>query len=215
MNILGWPTQQEHEKMILNNTLHNSTVTVADMWRAHDIFGPAVPTLQGKTKERKPEPVKSTTLERIPTSLSKNIRHVTLSMGFMFVNSFPFHVSKTRKIEYRTIKAVDNLSMSTMLCCTKSIIQKYQSWGITIDKVMADNQFTPIADEIRPTLLNICTPNEHVGDIKVFVHTLKERSRCIHSALPYGLCWPRVMTVGLMESIICMLNRYLFTYSQC
>ena len=31
MNILGWPTQKEHEKMIVNNTLHNSLVTVADI----------------------------------------------------------------------------------------------------------------------------------------------------------------------------------------
>mmetsp|Transcript_461 Transcript_461/g.751 ORF Transcript_461/g.751 Transcript_461/m.751 type:complete len:174 (-) Transcript_461:165-686(-) len=173
--------------MILNNTLHNSTVTVADIRRAHDVFGPAVPSLQGKTKQRIPEPVESTILARIPASLFKNIRHATLSIDFMFVNSVPFHVSKMRRIEFGTIKAVDNLSTSTMLRCTKSIIQKYQSRGITIDEVMSNNQFTPIADEIGPPLLNICAPNEHVGDIEVFVRTLKERSHCIHSALPYGL----------------------------
>ena len=42
---------------------------------------------------------------------------------------------------------------------------------------MTDNQFTPIADEISPTLLNVCAPNEHVGDIEVFVRTLKERAQ--------------------------------------
>ena len=87
MSILGRPTQQEHEKMILDNTIHNSTVTVDDIWRAHDIFGPAVPALQGKTKRRKPEPVKSTTLERIPTSLFKNIERI-LYVGYPTPSKF-------------------------------------------------------------------------------------------------------------------------------
>ena len=184
MNVLGWPTQKEHEKMIVNNTLHNSPVTVADIRRAYDIFGPAIPALQGKTRRKKPKPVESTALARIPTSIFNNIRHATLSMDFLFVNSVPFHISKSRKIEYGTITAVDNLSVDTMLKCTTSIITKYKSRGINIDEVMADNQFKPIADKLNPTLLNVCAPNEHVGDIENFIKVIKERSRCVHSALP-------------------------------
>ena len=129
-------------------------------------------------------------------------------MDFLFVNSVPFHISKSRKIEYGTIAAVDNLSVDTMLKCSKSIITKYKSRGINIDEIMADNQFKPIADKINPTLLNVCAPNEHVGDIENFIKIIKERSRCVHSALPYGLRWPRVMTVGLMEYLMRMLNSF-------
>mmetsp|Transcript_448 Transcript_448/g.692 ORF Transcript_448/g.692 Transcript_448/m.692 type:complete len:168 (+) Transcript_448:68-571(+) len=43
---------------------------------------------------------------------------------------------------------------------------------------------------------------------RVFVRTLKERSCCIHSALPFSLCWPRAMTVGLMEYIMRTLNAF-------
>ena len=61
MNILGWPTQKNHEDMIKNNTSHNSPVMIADIQQAYDIFGPLVPALQGKSKRWKPDPVPSTT----------------------------------------------------------------------------------------------------------------------------------------------------------
>ena len=194
--------------MIANNTLHNSPVTIADIRRVYDIFGPPVPVLQGKSKRQKPDPVSNTTLARIPRKLYNNIRKVTLSMAFLSVNSVPFFVAKSRKIEYGTISAVDNRTKETMIDIAVKVVKKYAARGLIAHEIMADNEFKPITDAVAPAFVNLTAASEHVGDIEVFLSVIQERARCIHHALPYGLCWPRVMMAGLMEYIMAMKNAF-------
>ena len=99
MNILGWPTQKDHDDMIAHNTLHNSPAMLADIRQSYDKFGPPVPALQGKSKHCKPDPVPNTTLAQIPRALYYNIRNVTISMDFLSVGSVPFFVAKSLKIK--------------------------------------------------------------------------------------------------------------------
>ena len=61
---------------------------------------------------------------------------------------------------------------------------------------------------MEPAFVNLLAAGKHVWDIEVFLQVLQERDWCINHALPYGLCWPRVMTVGLMEHIMAMKNTF-------
>ena len=65
MNIVGPPTQKDHKDMIANNTLHNSSVMIADIHWAYNMFEPAVPALQWKSKPRKPDPVPNTSTDAV------------------------------------------------------------------------------------------------------------------------------------------------------
>ena len=95
-----------------------------------------------------------------------------------------------------------------MIDNTVKVINKYAASGLIVHKVMADNEFKLTTDAVAPAFVNLAVMGEHVGDIEVFLRILQEHALCINHALPYELCWPRVMTVGLMEYIMAMKNAF-------
>jgi hypothetical protein len=70
-----------------NNNIHN----------AHNIYGPDLASIRGKTVRRKPECRVRDYLE-IPTRILAIHGRVTLVANIMFVNSIPFLVSASRSI---------------------------------------------------------------------------------------------------------------------
>ena len=130
-------------------------------------------------------------------------------MDFLSVNSVPFFVAKSRMIEYGTISAVDNRTKEkTMIDNAVKVIKKYAARGLIVHEIMADNEFKPITDAVAPTFVNLVAAGEHVRDIEVFLRVSQECDRCIHHTLTYGLCWLRVMMVGLMEYIMATKNAF-------
>ena len=85
---------------------------------------------------------------------------------------------------------------------------KYAARGLIVHAIMVDNEFKPVTDAVAPVFVNLTAAGEHVGDIKVFLQVLQKHDRCIHHALPDGLCWPQVMLVGLVEYIMVMKNAF-------
>ena len=51
--LLGWHGVDTLKRMITNNELNNCEITVDDVTRAEQLYGPAVPTLKGKMKRPK------------------------------------------------------------------------------------------------------------------------------------------------------------------
>ena len=179
MGILGFSTQKDHESCIEHNLVHNSPVTIEDIRIAYDIFGESIPALKGKTKRRKPAIVPNTPLQRLPHKLYKNIKNVFLCCDFVSVNGVVFYVSKSRKINFATIRPVENRKADTMINETSRIINKYDKRGLTVHQIFADNKFHPIIDSVAPIHVNLAAAGEHVGDIENFNKVLQERIRCI------------------------------------
>ena len=60
-----------------------------------------------------------------------------------------------------------------MLHGVKNCINIYHIKGLTVESLNIDNEFACIRDDILPTNLNIVAAEEHVGDVKMSVRTVK------------------------------------------
>ena len=63
----------------------------------------------------------------------------------------------------------------------KQVIQAYQAHGLRIKAILADGQFIHLQQIIKQKgiTLNICTCNEHIGEVERYIRTVKERVRSI------------------------------------
>ena len=129
-------------------------------------------------------------------------------MNFLLINSVLFFVAKSHMIKYGTISAVDNRTKQIIIDNAVKVVKKYAARGLIAHEIMADNEFKPITDAVAPAFVNLAAAGEHVGYIEVFLRVIQEGAQCIHHALPYGLRWPRVMTVSLTEYIMAMKNDF-------
>ena len=80
------------------------------------------------------------------------------------------------------------------------MVNIYQVIGFQVTLSLMENQFrllqghTPVGVK-----LNTVSADEHVGLIERYISTMKERSRCVVSVLPFKFL-PRVLSLGIFES---------------
>jgi hypothetical protein len=89
--------------------IRNCPMTPSSISAAHNIFGPDVASLKGKTTRRTHEPV-LTGYVQIPKEILELNKDVTLAVDVMFVDGIPFVVSLSRKIKFTTSEYVPRRS---------------------------------------------------------------------------------------------------------
>ena len=81
----------------------------------------------------------------------------------------------------------------------------YQSRGLTVCDIHADNEFDCIREDIRPIKMNIVPTDSHVGEIERSICTIKERLHaCVHG-LPFKRL-PKLMITHMVADIVRCLN---------
>jgi len=72
-----------------------------------------------------------------------------------------------------------------------------------------DGQFEKIQEKItqRRVRINISSRNEHAPEIEHYIHTLKERLRCVYNELPYKKI-PARITAEMVFIAIFRLNSF-------
>ena len=205
---LGWPSTEEFLTIISDNTLKNSTVTVADIHRAIDIYGPPVPLLQGKTTQKKPLLHKPQHLP-LPFNIIQKHPRIDLYVDIFFVNRIPFLHTKSQHIGFITSQRLSSRGQTHIIAHLKHIINKYNKRGFAINFIHADNEFNlqRLKSEIQPVCLEIYAPEEHVTDIERSVRTVKERCRCMTHSVPYTR-YTHLMTTHLVEAATHWLNAF-------
>ena len=124
------------------------------------------------------------------------------------MNTIRYFATFSVHIGFGTIQAIGNGKVSTLADSLESIVNLYCTRGFQVTLALADNQFCCLEDKIKMPvgcLLNTVSADEHVGIIKRYIRTVKERSRNTYSALPFK--WlPRMLTTGIVVSRIFGLN---------
>ena len=97
--------------------------------------------------------------------LDKDYR-VTLVADIMFVNSVPFLVSASRKINLITIEHAPTRTASQIAYLLQRIMRVYNRAGFSVQTIMMDNEFEKVRHHLHDTNLNLPAAGEHVAEIE-------------------------------------------------
>jgi hypothetical protein len=155
------------------------------MHNAHNIYGPDLTLIRGKTVWRKPKRVVTDYVE-IPKQFLSIHEHVTLVADVMFVNSIPFLVSASCSINLITIEhAPPSRPVSSLGALLLCIVRVYAKAGFTVSTIIMDYEFEKVRDHVPSVNINTTAASEHVGKIEQKICAVKEQARSIICTLSY------------------------------
>ena len=101
---------------------------------------------------------------------------MTLCVDVMFVNKIPFLVLISCNIKFGTVEAIPNCTIPTLIKGIHTIIRLYKCTGFTVNAALMDGEFEPLHGDLAAEgiMLNATAHDKHVGDIKHYIHTVKE-----------------------------------------
>jgi hypothetical protein len=207
MGMVACPSERDFQAMVHLNMLKDWLGTNNDIRNAHNIYGPDLASIRGKTVRRKPKRVVTDYVE-IPKQFLSIHRHVTLVVGVMFVNSIPFPVSASRSINLITIKhAPSPRTASSLGALLLRIVRVYAKAGFTVSTIIMDYEFEKVRDHVPSISINTTAASEHVGEIERKICVVKERVRGIICTLPYKTL-PRQLIIHLLHFVVMWLNNF-------
>ena len=105
----------------------------------------------------------------------------------MYVNDIPFFVTMSHHIKFGTVEAIVNQKIGSLISAFKTVAQVYRRAGFRVTLALMDGEFETMRGELSELriALNTTAWNEHVGDIKRYIQTIKEWMRAIYNTLPY------------------------------
>ena len=156
------------------------------MTAAEDIFGKSLQILKGRTTRTKNQHVRGTTL-KVPITILERYQDVQLTGDVMFVNGIRFIITKSCHIQFMTVERIPNSKDATLMKSILQIKQIYRYRGFKIDTILMDGEFASLEKNLlgEQIKLNLCSNNEHVGDIERLIRTVKERTCGIYNTLPF------------------------------
>ena len=86
--------------IVRDNWVRNNPITVGDVNRSHQIYGPSLPVIKGRSRYQESKRVKDTELVQLPKSMHEDLKNVTLCVDFHYVNGVTVFHTISRQVDY-------------------------------------------------------------------------------------------------------------------
>ena len=185
---LGFVSTQTLVKMISNGQLLNCEVSIDDVRRAEAIYGQDLAEIKGKSTL-----TKAPALEIVRTK-PEETQDQTAHVDIMFVAQKPFLITVFTETEYTMVTRIKTRHARDIAPALSSHILEMRKQGFKTDIIRSDGEAGVITDkETNIQLLKLgitvdaCGPGEAIPRVERKIRVIKERARCLCSALPYKL----------------------------
>ena len=183
---LGYPSTADMIKMISTGAILNCPVTVADIKRAINIYGPDLASLKGKTVTRK---------SRIAYAEKPVIKfqnaEITLCIDIMYINGISFLITVSEDLGLLMIGELKSKNINHIKDVLNTIINYYRSASFVVKMIKTDGESAVIALSTyfngRGIIINQTGKNQHVPQIERKIRQIKERVRAHINILPFKI----------------------------
>ena len=182
---MAYPSERDFQNMVSKRMIQNCPISLSDIARANEIFGPDVATLRGKTVRPKSKRVELPP-SRVPRAFYLQHRIVQLVGDIMYCNGNPFLITLSRKIRLLTAEVVASRTTKCLGRALNSVIKRYARYGFEVRVILMDVEFEKVKDTCLVDI-ECVAPREHVGEIERAIRVIQERARCLTSVLPFKI----------------------------
>ena len=209
--MVGHPSHKDFTGMLDSKMVTNCPVTSTDAIAAFKIFGKDLGSIYGKTTHSTPSTV-STDLIKIPRTLLRNHRELTVEADLMFINTLPFFVTISRGLTFITVQKIASRKQLHLEQALQKVTSIYRSKRLTINHLPVDREFECLREfcENLGINLNTTSANEHVPSVERAIRVIKERFRGIRHTLPFKNIPTRIQ-IDLVYFTIFWLNFFLLS----
>jgi hypothetical protein len=199
---LGFPSARQVIDMIQSGSILECPITVHDVVRANEIFGPDIPSLKGKTSHKKTPAFKTEFINK-PTT-EQQVLHADV----MFIDNMPYLISISTPMNLLLSTSLDSRSKEDIAEAIISQVNTYKSEGFIVKMIECDGEGGIIvAKDLlaeNGVTLNKCAAGQHVPTAERSIRTIKERIRSILASLPYNV--PKSFMKYLVNFVIMKIN---------
>ena len=207
-NKITGPSVKHFKDIIRNKQMTNCPVTEADIENAEDFFGSSLQCLKGKNTRNSSIHAREI-LIRVPHNILASYCNVTLSADVMSVNGLKFLITHSRHIRFTTTELVQTTHNNIILKAILNVRSVYKKRGFMLRMMLMDGAFESLRGALAEKQIesNICSENEHVGEIERTNSTVKERCRGIFNTIPFKRM-PGRMIAELFYAAVFWLNSF-------
>ena len=206
IKLLDYPGRKHIERGIKAGNLNNVKVTVQDIDRSYDIYGPVVPHVRGKATRPQPS---SRDRELTATAANLSVKDGTLSVDVMNIEGTLFLVGVLDEVPVTMGQYLTSRSTKIILEAMERFreISLKQGWRVVF---RSDNEkaITAIAENLRYKAVSMSVeqvgPGRHVPIVERKIRTIEERCRAVLSSLPYSP--PAFFMKWLVAQVISSIN---------
>ena len=130
-------------------------------------------------------------------------------MDLMYVNKIPLLVTLSRNVKFGTVEAIMDRKQATMLKSIAHVATLYRKAGFKVTTALMDGEFVPLRGGLAKIgiTLNETSRDEHVGDIELYIRTIKERMRSIYNTMPFHKV-PARLVIEMAKTAVFWLNAF-------
>ena len=182
--MLGHPTDRKFLGMVRGIMIPNCPVTPTAVQIAHQIFGPDLTGIRGRTVWRPLDSV-TTNYVQIPRVILERHQLVTLAVHVMFVNWVPFLVNVVRglNLNLAMTKFTASRTAKQLTAGITRMMNLYAHRGFQVGTVLMDNNFKKLQNLVPILTVNTTAVMEHVPEVEPKIRLIKEWGKGILNTL--------------------------------
>ena len=196
-NIIMHPGNTEFASVAIKH-LPNCSIMRQDIIVAHNIFGPNLGSLKGKTLKTT-VPCSNNIVEPVPSKILSRHWDVHLSIDIMFIDKIPFFLTTSHNLHFGTVEALENRQIDTDSSALSTVVKQYSHHGFYVAVINANPEFVELSGDFPA--ITPCTQGDHVPVVECYVRTVKDRVQSAYCLLPFR-CVPCLIVVRLVKNAV-------------